>query len=283
MTESSAKSGTQSGPRLRLGAYETWWQGQQIVPGATLRDRLRSLEDLGYEFIQLTRGTFAGDYQHVKEAFRDSPIKIAVAGVGGPSLAASTPEERAEAIRCLRRSLEIAAEVGALGAPLARQHTIPDLSPLWTSNELARALIVHALREVASQCADLGVSVILEPINSYESSFIQTLAEASSICEEVGGGTLKILADFYHMQLSESDIEKAVIDAAPHISFVHVADSNRCEPGTGHADFRPLFRALKRIKYDGYVSLESKILAEDKRQMLADVRDFLRKVWNEVE
>ncbi len=271
----------QTGPRLRLGAYETWWQGQQIVPGATLVDRLRSLEELGYEMIQLTRGTFGHDYQHVKEAFRDSPIKIAVAGVGGPSLAASTPEERAEAVKCLRRSLEIAAEVGAIGAPLARSHTLPDLSPLWTSNELARSLIVHALREVAPQCADLGVCVLVEPLNNYESTFIQTLADASSICEEVGGGTLKILADFYHMQLSESNIETTIIDAAEHIGFVHVADSNRCEPGTGHADFRPLFRALKQIEYDGYVSLESRILADDRRQMLADVRDFLRKVWDE--
>lgn len=265
--------------RPRLGAYERWWKGQYIVPGETLRDRLRTLEELGYELIQLARGTFAEDHAHVKPAFEGSPIRIAVAGVGGPSLAASTPEERREAVESLKRSLRLAAEYGAIGAPLARAHTLPDLSPCWSANDLARALVVDGLRQVQPLARELGVCVLVEPLNRYESEFIQTLADASAICEEVGGGTLKILADFYHMQLEESDVEAAVVAAGPHIGLVHVADSNRCEPGTGHADFRPLFRGLKRIGYDGYVSLECRVLAEDKRRMLADVRGLLRREW----
>src|SRR5262245_17624733 len=122
--------GTPASARLRLGAYERWWQGQYIVPGETLRDRVRALEELGYELMQVARGTFAADFGHVKPAFAGTSVRIAVAGVGGPSLAASTPEERAEALRCLRRGLEIAADHGALGATLARGHTLPDLSPL---------------------------------------------------------------------------------------------------------------------------------------------------------
>jgi sugar phosphate isomerase/epimerase len=264
---------------LRLGAYERWWQGQYIIPGETLPERLRTLEELGYELIQLARGTFAGDHGHLEQAFAGSSIRIAVAGVGGPSLAASTPEERREAVECLRRSLELAARYGAIGAPLARSHTLPDLSPLWSANDLARALVVDGLRQVQPLCRDLGVCVLVEPLNRYESPFVQTLADAAAICEEVGGGTLKILADFYHMQLEESDIEAAVVAAGPHIGFVHVADSNRCEPGSGHADFGPLFRGLKRIGYQGYVSLECRVLAEDRRRMLAEVRDLLRDRW----
>jgi sugar phosphate isomerase/epimerase len=266
---------------LHLGTYERWWQGQYLVPGETLRDRLRTLEELGYELIQLERTTFAGDYSHVKPAFAESPIKIAVVATGGPSLAASKPEERRLAVQALERGLRLAAEYGAIGAPLGRSHTLPDLSPLWSANELARALVVDGLQQVAPLCRELGVCVLVEPLNRYEGNFIQTLADAASIAEEVGGGTLKILADFYHMQLEESDIEAAVVAAGPHIGFVHVADSNRCEPGTGHADFRPLFRGLKRIGYRGYVSLECRVLAEDKRRMLADVRDLLRRLWAE--
>lgn len=83
------------------------------------------------------------------------------------------------------------------------------------------------------------------------------------------------------MQLEESDLEAAVVATGHHIGFVHVADSNRCEPGTGHADFRPLFRGLKRIGYSGYVSLECRTLAEDKRRMLADVRGLLSRDWEQ--
>jgi sugar phosphate isomerase/epimerase len=264
--------------RLRLGAYERWWRGQYIVPGETLRDRVQTLADLGYELMQLARTTFAEDYSHVKAAFAGQPVRIAVASVGGPSLAASTPDERREAVKSLRRSLELAAEYGALGSPLSRSHTLPDLSPHWTANDLARPFLIDALQQVAPFCREHGVCVLIEPLNRYESEFIQTLADASSLCEEVGGGTLKILADFYHMQLEESDIESAVVAAGPHIGFVHVADSNRCEPGSGHADFAPLFRGLKRIGYDGYVSIECRVLAEDKRIMLGEVRDLLRTI-----
>lgn len=267
--------------QLRLGAYERWWQGQYIVPGETLADRVRTLEELGYELMQLARTTFAEDYSHVKSAFAGRGVQIAVAAVGGPSLAAATPAERQAAVASLRRGIELAAEYGAIGTTLARSHTLPDLSPLWSANELARALVVDGLRQVQPLCRELGVCVLVEPLNRYESSFIQTLAEAAAICEEVGEGTLKILADFYHMQLEESDIEAAVVAAGQHIGLVHVADSNRCEPGTGHADFRPLFRGLKRLDYQGYVSLECRVLADDKRRMLADVRDRLRALWAE--
>ncbi|MBM4418111.1 MAG: hypothetical protein FJ033_07345, partial [Chloroflexi bacterium] len=114
---------------LRLGAYERWWQDQPVVPGATLPEKLANLESLGYELIQLTRNTFQGVTgvddavaQAVKSAFRASTIRPAVAGVGGPSLAAATPAERAEGVRALERGLRIAAEIGAIGSPLARSH-----------------------------------------------------------------------------------------------------------------------------------------------------------------
>jgi sugar phosphate isomerase/epimerase len=266
---------------LRLGAYEFWHQNQQIVPGETLPERLGNLERLGYHLIQLARGTFVGDYSAVKSALRASPIAVAVASVGGPSVLAASPEERAAGVSALKRSLHVAAEVGAIGAPVNRQHALPNLEPLWSANDLARALLVHQLKAVAPLCRDLGVCVLIEPLNRYESEFIQTLAEAAAICQEVGGGAVKILADFYHMNLEEADVERAVVDAGPHIGFVHIADSNRCEPGTGHADFRPLFRGLKRIGYEGYVSLECQVLAEDKYQMLARVRALLEDIWEQ--
>jgi sugar phosphate isomerase/epimerase len=266
---------------LRLGSYEYWYQNQQIVPGATLPERLANLERLGYQLIQLARGTFASDYSQVKRAVGTSPIRVAVASVGGPSVLASSPEERAAGIGALRRSLQVAAEVGAIGAPVNRQHALPNLEPLWSANDLARALLINQLKEVAPLCQDLGVCVLIEPLNRYESEFIQTLADAAAICQEVGGGAVKILADFYHMNLEETDIEQAVVEAGSDIGFVHIADSNRCEPGTGHADFRPLFRGLKRIGYTGYVSLECRVLAEDRYQMLARVKALLERVWEE--
>ncbi|MGD0550321.1 MAG: hypothetical protein ABSA81_07240 [Candidatus Bathyarchaeia archaeon] len=49
---------------------------------------------------------------------------------------------------------------------------------------------------------------------------------------------------------------------------------NRKIPGRGHIDFRPIFDALKKVGYDGYVTLEA-ILSRNPRQDLVAARKYM--------
>ena len=51
------------------------------------------------------------------------------------------------------------------------------------------------------------------------------------------------MADFFHMGIEEVDIAASIRANRQHLVYVHVADSNRLQPGRGHLDFRPGFRA----------------------------------------
>jgi sugar phosphate isomerase/epimerase len=67
------------------------------------------------------------------------------------------------------------------------------------------------------------------------------------------------MADFFHMGIEEADIAASIRATGQHIVYVHVADSNRLQPGRGHLDFRPGFRALKEIGYDGPLAIECRV------------------------
>ncbi|HEV2109186.1 MAG TPA: sugar phosphate isomerase/epimerase, partial [Thermomicrobiales bacterium] len=73
------------------------------------------------------------------------------------------------------------------------------------------------------------------------------------------GPEIATMADFFHMNIEEADIAASIRAAGRHIVYVHVADSNRLQPGRGHLDFRPGFAALKEIGYDGWFGIECRV------------------------
>ena len=124
--------------------------------------------------------------------------------------------------------------------------------------------------------------MILAPINRYETHLLKTVGQAAEICRAVGSPGIKLMADYFHMNIEEADMGRAIEDVADCLAYVHLADSNRYQPGAGHLDFRPGLAALKRIGYDGYLTLECKILGEDQGQALVECARYIRAIWDEV-
>jgi len=108
------------------------------------------------------------------------------------------------------------------------------------------------------------------------------VGQAAEICRAVGSPGIKLMADFFHMNIEEADMGRAIEEVADCLAYVHLADSNRYQPGAGHLDFRPGLAALKRIGYDGYMTLECKILGEDQGQALIETARYIRTIWDEV-
>ena len=86
---------------------------------------------------------------------------------------------------------------------------------------------------------------------------------------------MRACADFFHLNIEEDDLPKAIVAAGPMISHVHVDDSNRLQPGTGHLDFPGAFAALREIDYDGWYTLECR-LRGDPESALPATAQFLR-------
>jgi sugar phosphate isomerase/epimerase len=93
-------------------------------------------------------------------------------------------------------------------------------------------------------------------MNRYESNVITTASQALSLINRVGGG-LGLLLDTFHMNIEEADPIQSVQDTMESIRHLHLADSNRAVPGTGHFPFSSLIRTLRDGGYGGSMGIET--------------------------
>jgi sugar phosphate isomerase/epimerase len=269
----------------KLATYEAWFDGEVIVPGDTLEERLANLEAWGYDGIQLQRNTLQQyTVSDLKRIFARSPVKLCIYG-GGSGLLAADASTRRAGVEHVKQGLREAADLGAVGSivvPIRVQPEIATPVPPKTLWDLEREILIDELIEIAPVAEETGAKVILEPLNRYESHFLKCCAQAAEICRTVGSKGVTFLADFFHMNIEEVDLSRAIDENSDYLSYVHLADSNRYEPGAGHLDFRPGLAALKRAGYDSYLTLECRILAVDKRKALVETAQFIRRIWDAV-
>jgi len=235
-----------------------------MVRGKDLKEKLGKLEEFGYEGIELAGRRLLEDEDWAKEvikATKKSAVRPSTicAGYRGCPLGADR-EERDMAIGDIKRLLEIGGEIGLEGGlifvPIFGPPRVPDLSPYKTALELEEELLLEVMSELAGHAERSGCVLLLEPLNRYETHLVKTLSYAASLVRRVNSPGLRMMADFFHMNIEEADIAGSIREAGDLIRHVHLADSNRVLPGYGHTDFVPGFRALKELGYDKYMALE---------------------------
>jgi sugar phosphate isomerase/epimerase len=121
----------------------------------------------------------------------------------------------------------------------------------------AMGWLVDALKRCSAAAASHGVRLVLEPINRYETTLINNVAQCLDLIDAVGADNFGLLPDTFHMNIEEPSIPESLRRAGSRIFHVHLADSNRWYPGAGHVDFCGIVRTLRDIGYAGYVSVEA--------------------------
>ncbi len=146
--------------------------------------------------------------------------------------------------------------------------------------EPALQMLIDALRHLADIAAPLGVQLIIEPVNRYEVDLIHTLDEAADLLRAIDSPAVGMMADVFHMNIEDARIGRSIESAAPWLSYVHLADSNRLAPGWGHLDFGEVFQSLGKTGYRGWVTAE--ILPKpDPDAAARQAADFLRPIIND--
>ena len=244
---------------------------ENLVPGKSLEEKLKNLEKYGFEGVEFQgRGIFARE-EEIKKALSRSSIKASTicAGFSGCPLDRKR-EERERAIAEIKKLLEVASNIGAVGlimVPIFGPPSIPDLSPYATEIELEKRLLVELLVEIGDWASELNSLLLVEPLNRYETHLLNRLDDAIQICEKVDNPKIKIMADFFHMGIEERDIPASLEKAGDWVAHIHLADSNRMLPGQGHTDFKRAFATLKKVGYDKYMALECGILGNPEEEL----------------
>ena len=116
---------------------------------------------------------------------------------------------------------------------------------------------VECYQDLGDDLAGCGVTIALEPLNRFETYFLNTTEDAVKLCDEIDHPNVGILFDTFHANIEEKDVAAALRLSAPHLKHVHTCENDRGIPGTGHVDWPGVFKALREIGYDGYLTIES--------------------------
>jgi sugar phosphate isomerase/epimerase len=239
---------------------------ENLVPGdAGLVARGRLARELGFDGLELRdSGSARGEELAAARA----------AGIATPTVCPEVSafigdfdaDRRAAALDRLEDQLDGLAAAGgeALITPAAWgmfSRRLPPFTPP-RSEEEDREVLLSSLTRLARRAEANGVVVLLEPLNRYEDHMVNTLAQAWALCEAVGSPAVRLLADTYHMNIEEDDPCAALRVAAPWLGEVHVSDSNRHQPGTGHVPFGDIVATLRDAGFDGVLGLECRLRGE---------------------
>lgn len=234
---------------------------ENLVPGKTLEEKVRKTEAYGFEGLEVWGNDLPQRFKEVKETLSTSKIKLSTvcSGYSGDLLGPDR-KTREMAIEGIKERLKICAELGGVGVitvPTFGGPKISDLYP-WRSDikEIEKQILIEECRILGEYADNVGAYVLLEPLNRYETHFINRLEQAIEICRAAGREHIKVMADFFHMNIEEANIANSIKDADGYILHVHLADSNRLLPGYGHTDFKSGFEALKKIGYRNFMALE---------------------------
>jgi 5-keto-L-gluconate epimerase len=120
----------------------------------------------------------------------------------------------------------------------------------------AEARFVTCIRACADHAALLGVEILLEPVNRYEINFINSVTEGIALAKTIDRANVRLMPDVFHMNIEDVSILGSLEQAGPLVGYVHFADSNRWAPGQGHLDFPAIVSTLRKMHFDGYVTVE---------------------------
>jgi sugar phosphate isomerase/epimerase len=219
---------------------------------------LQKAAELGYDGVELSLRT-AEDIEISQLQARLATLNLQVYGIAtgqtyyndGFSLFSAAAEERERAVQRIKALIDLASQLGAMViiGGVRGKITTGDYR-----TEFAKGR--EAIRELAQAAQEKTVTLLIEPVNRYETNVLNTLAQGMELIEELGFANLKILADTFHMNLEERSLIDALRAARNYLGYVHCVDSNRLAPGWGHLDFTSIFGTLKEIGYNGPLGIE---------------------------
>jgi D-psicose/D-tagatose/L-ribulose 3-epimerase len=136
--------------------------------------------------------------------------------------------------------------------------------------------VVKNLRELCSYAVDRGRFISMEPINRFETDFMNTCDQGLRMIQDVNSPALKLLLDTFHMNIEEKDPAAAIRRAGRHLGHLHACGCDRGTPGNDRIDWPSIAAALKAINYQGDVVIES---------FTSDVKVLARaaSIWREFE
>lgn len=172
------------------------------------------------------------------------------------SLISDDSDVRRRTIEHIGSAIKAAAELGS------RLFAGPLYAPVGhlpgrrrTDDEWKRA--VEGYQRLGDVLDAYDVSLGIEPLNRFETYFLNTAADGAALCDAVSHPRVGLLFDTFHANIEEKHVGAAIRTAGRHIKHFHACENDRGTPGNGHVEWDDVFPALAEVGYDQWLTIES--------------------------
>jgi len=237
------------------------WVWTAPLTNDDLKTLAPKIAQAGFDIIELPLEIEDGfDYQGAAELIKDNGLSATACVAMGPDRDLIHPDEsiRDNGIRYVRHCIDAAEIIGAanLVGPLYSA-----VGRVWQSTPEERAadsdLLVENLAELAQYAGEHNVMLGVEPLNRFETSFINLAEQAIEIVDRVDHPACKIMLDSFHMNIEEKSAGLAIREVGSRLCQLHACENDRGAPGSGNVPWDEIAGALKETGFDGPVVIES--------------------------
>jgi sugar phosphate isomerase/epimerase len=255
-----------------------------MVPGQTLTAKAEALKDWGFDAISIFHPfdqwspAVRKEILGLEDRTGIVPCEFVLIDPLYGHLMDDDPGFRSASRSMYREAAGMCAELDAvteLEFEYGAQDPLPLFDPYQPLSPNQLEAFVAMYLELLEPVQGTTARVLLEPLNRYESRYLNSVADCVDALTAVGSAHAGLLLDFFHSSIEEGDITEAISSGAHQIRHVHLADNNRLLPGRGSIDWATCLSALSSAGYDGYLNLECST-SGDPAATLPAVASYLR-------
>lgn len=242
---------------MQLGVSTWVWTSPATTE--VLETLLPHIAALGFDVIELPiEEVEQFDVKRVGELARTHGLEVSVCAVIGPGRDLLLADEAERGVAYLRSCIEVAQ---TLGSPTVAGPFYSAVGRCWRSTPAERERdvdqVARTLRSLGAYAADHGVMLGVETLNRFETSFLNTTAQALELIGRVDHPAVGVALDLFHLGIEEKRVGDALRAAGGRLVHLQVAENDRGTPGTGSLPWADVAAALREIQYSGRVVIET--------------------------
>jgi D-psicose/D-tagatose/L-ribulose 3-epimerase len=244
---------------MKFGVNTWVWVSPLTTDG--IAELAPKVKKMGFDWFEVPiEGTSDIDYHRAAAILRDNGLMVSVCAAMGPDrdLIHPDPAIRDSGMAYLKHCIDATSTLGGtnLVGPL-----YSSVGRVWQMTDDERAkdtdLLVKQLHDLADYAGNKGVVLGVEPLNRFETSFINLASQAIDVVDRVNHPACKVMLDTFHMNIEERSLGAAIRAAGSRLAQVHGCENDRGAPGSGHVPWNDVAAALKEIGYNGPIVIES--------------------------
>ena len=243
---------------MKIGASTFIW----VSPfSSKTLDLIERAHDLGFDILEIcVEDPKTIHPESILGRLEENGLETTICGAFGPNRDASSGDAsiRDQAVRYIKRCVDIAQQLNSqvvAGPMYSAVGKTRLLSPREKEQQWQWA--IDSLRKAGDYAGERNVKLALEPLNRFETDFINTAEQGLELVGRIGNPNVGLLLDTFHMNVEEKDSGAAIRKAGARIFHFHACENDRGTPGTGQVRWDVIKGALFEAGYAGPVVIEA--------------------------